>query len=54
MSKLTAATCFCQEIFQQFASGGGQQFHFQMGDGGAFEMGGGLGTFGRRGWEMSS
>jgi len=36
---------FIEEIFQQFggAGGGGQQFHFQMGNGGMFEMGGGGG-----------
>jgi len=34
---------FIEEIFQQFGGGGGQQFHFQMGDGNVFEMGGGGG-----------
>lgn len=41
LASLRPAASFIEEIFQQFASGGGQQFHFQMGDGGAFEMGGG-------------
>eukprot|EP00438_Fugacium_kawagutii_P023038 Skav202648 [mRNA] locus=scaffold2784:107826:110098:+ [translate_table: standard] len=41
LSFLRPAASFIEEIFQQFAAGGGQQFHFQMGDGGAFEMGGG-------------
>ncbi|CAE7847872.1 rnc, partial [Symbiodinium sp. KB8] len=35
------ASAFIEEIFQQFGAGGGQQFHFQMGDGNVFEMGGG-------------
>eukprot|EP00439_Symbiodinium_sp_Y106_P086702 s590_g35.t1 len=34
------ASAFIEEIFQQFGAGGGQQFHFQMGDGNVFEMGG--------------
>lgn len=38
---LPLAVAFIEEIFSQFGAGGGQQFHFQMGGGHPFQMGGG-------------
>mmetsp|Transcript_30079 Transcript_30079/g.70118 ORF Transcript_30079/g.70118 Transcript_30079/m.70118 type:complete len:502 (+) Transcript_30079:61-1566(+) len=39
----TPSHAFIEELFGQAFGGGGQQFAFEMGDGGPFEMGGGRG-----------